>query len=136
MEFRILGPLEAVDAAGRRIDLGARRQRAVLAVLLVHLGEVISIDRLIDDLWGEVPPNAATASLQAYVSNLRRVLEPQRRPRQPAAVLVTEAPGYALRVPAESVDAVRFDRFAAQGRRALASGDATQAIASFDAALG
>jgi DNA-binding SARP family transcriptional activator len=135
MQFGILGPLEARDAGGRRIDVGAPRQRAVLAVLLLHLGEVVSIDRLIDQLWGETPPPAATASLQAYVSNLRRVLEPDRRPRQAAAILVTEAPGYVLRVPADALDAVRFERLAAEGRDALSTGDASRAITLLDAAL-
>ena len=98
MDFRILGPLEVIDPDGCRVDLGAPRQRAVLAVLLVLLNQVVSIDRLIDELWGETPPGAATASLQAYVSNLRRVLEPDRIAARPAKVVVTEAPGYALRV--------------------------------------
>ena len=98
MDVRILGPLEVVGSDGRRVDLGALRQRAVLAVLVVHLGEVVSVDRLIDELWGGTPPNAAISSLQAYVSNLRRALEPDRPTRTPATLLVTEAPGYALRV--------------------------------------
>ena len=83
MDFRILGPLEVIDPEGCRVDLGAPRQRAVLAVLLVLLNQVVSIDQLIDQLWGETPPGAATASLQAYVSNLRRVLEPDRMRRAP-----------------------------------------------------
>ena len=80
MEIGVLGPLEVV-ADDLRLPLGTPRQRAVLAVLLVHLNEVVSLDRLIDLLWGETPPSAATASLQAYVSNLRRVLEPDRAAR-------------------------------------------------------
>src|SRR4051812_35539501 len=119
MDYRILGPLEVVDADGRRVELGAPRQRAVLAVLLAHANQVVSIDRLIDELWGHTPPNAATASLQAYVSNLRRALEPTRAPRTPAAVLVTEAPGYVLRLRGDDLDAVRFERHATEGRRAL-----------------
>src|SRR4051794_33696351 len=105
VDFRILGPLEVIDARGRRVDLGAPRQRAVLAILLIHVNSIVSIDRLIDELWGEAPPSAATSSLQAYVSNLRRVLEPDRPPRTPPGVLVTSAPGYALRVPVDDVDA-------------------------------
>src|SRR6476646_311086 len=105
MDYRILGPLEVIDAERRRVELGAPRQRAVLAVLLAHVNEVVSIDRLIDELWGETPPNAATSSLQAYVSNLRRVLEPRRTPRTPPTVLVTEAPGYVLRATDDQIDA-------------------------------
>ena len=131
----ILGPLEVTDDGGRRLDLGAPRQQAVFAILVVHLNRVVSIDRLIDELWGEAPPSAATASLQAYVSNLRRVLEPGRKPRTPATVLVSEPPGYALRVPADGLDAARFERLAAEGRSALVAGDATTALAVLDAAL-
>src|SRR5262245_45567587 len=136
VDFRILGPLEVLDDDRRRLDLGAPRQRAVLAVLLVSVDHVVSVDRLIDDLWGEAPPSAATASLQAYVSNLRRVLEPQRRPRTPARVVVTEAPGYALRIPVEQLDAARFERLATHAHRALVAGDAAAALRSCDAALG
>jgi len=135
-EFRTLGPLEVVDVEGRRVDLGAPRQRAVLAVLLIHLNEVVSIDRLIDELWGDTPPGAATTSLQAYVSNLRRVLEPERAPRTSATVLVTEAPGYVLRVAPEQVDAIRFERLAADGHRDLAAGEGTSALSTLDEALG
>ena len=134
MDFRVLGPLE-VPGRGAG-STSARRQRAVLAVLLVHLNEVVSIDRLIDELWGETPPNAATASLQAYVSNLRRVLEPDRSPRMPATVLVTEAPGYVLRVPPVQLDAARFEDLATPGRRALEEGDAAGALTTLDRALG
>ncbi len=135
MRFGILGPLEVVGDGGSRVELGARRQRAVLATLLVHLNEVVSLDHLIDDVWGETPPHAATASLQAYVSNLRRALEPERARRTPARILVTEPPGYALRVDPDDVDACRFERDAGQGRAALAAGDARGALDSLDGAL-
>jgi DNA-binding SARP family transcriptional activator len=136
VDFRILGSLEVVDGGGRRLDLGAPRQRAVLAILLVNVNSVVSIDRLIDELWGEAPPSAATSSLQAYVSNLRRVLEPDRPPRTSPSVLVTAAPGYSLRVPAEQVDAIRFEQLVEQAREELAGGEAATALASFEQALG
>jgi DNA-binding SARP family transcriptional activator len=135
VDVRILGPLEVVGSDGRRVDLGALRQRAVLAVLVVHLGEVVSVDRLIDELWGGTPPNAAISSLQAYVSNLRRALEPDRPTRTPATLLVTEAPGYALRVDGQRVDAGRFESLATAGRQTLEGGDARGALAIFDDAL-
>ena len=81
VQYAILGRLEVTDE-GRRLDIGTRRQRQLLAVLLVEANRVVSLDRLIDELWGDTPPNAATASIQAYVSNLRRVLEPSRGPRE------------------------------------------------------
>ena len=73
MEFRILGPLE-VQANGHRVPLGGRKQRALLAVLLLNANEVVSRDRLIDALWGERPPLTASHTLDAYVSRLRKAL--------------------------------------------------------------
>jgi DNA-binding SARP family transcriptional activator len=71
VEFRILGPLEVVDDAGEPVDLGGPKQRAVLTILLVERGRVVSVERLIERLWGDEPPSSAVGSLQAYVSNMR-----------------------------------------------------------------
>ncbi|RKT02330.1 transcriptional regulator [Streptomyces sp. 3211.6] len=119
LRIRVLGPLEA-ESEGRPVPLGAPRQRAVLAGLLAARGAVVSVDRLAEDLWRGTPPAKATASLHAYVSNLRRLLEPERPPRAPAGVLVTCAPGYALRLPDEAVDAWHFESRLEQARRAAA----------------
>jgi DNA-binding SARP family transcriptional activator len=73
IEFRILGPLE-VEHEGRLAPLGGTRQRAVLAILLLHRGEVVSMDRLVDELWGERSPDTATKTVQVYVSRLRKEL--------------------------------------------------------------
>ncbi|MCE3550449.1 AAA family ATPase [Pseudonocardia sp. RS11V-5] len=102
----VLGPVRA-EVAGVPVDLGGPRQRAVLARLAVAGGEVVSTDLLVDDLWRGEPPPRALGALQVHVSHLRRVLEPGRRPRTPASVLVSEAPGYALRLPADSLDSRR-----------------------------
>lgn len=102
----VLGPLRA-EVAGAPVDLGGPRQRAVLARLAVAGGEVVSTDLLIDDLWRGEPPPRALGALQVHVSHLRRVLEPGRRPRAPAEVLVSAPPGYALRLPPEALDARR-----------------------------
>ncbi|MEV6929928.1 BTAD domain-containing putative transcriptional regulator [Dactylosporangium sp. NPDC051485] len=107
LEFRILGPLE-VDGPAGPVDTGTPKQRAVLAMLAVQPGRIVSVQRLIDELWAEEPPERAISSLQAYVSRLRRALEPDRTSRDRSAVLVSRAPGYLLQVPAESVDAARF----------------------------
>ncbi|MEO3748462.1 BTAD domain-containing putative transcriptional regulator [Plantactinospora sp. B5E13] len=116
MLLRVLGPFELELDTGEPVDLGGPRQRAVLALLLSARGEVVSVDRMIHDLWrGEAPPRAI-ASLQAYVSNLRRLLEPDRERRAPARLLVTTPPGYALRVPAEAVDAWRFEKLLTESR--------------------
>ena len=114
---RVLGSLEA-EVGGIQVDLGGPRQRAVLALLLTERTQVISVDRLIDQLWRGEPPPRAIASLQAYVSNLRRLLEPGRPPRAPAETLVSVPPGYALRLPAGAVDAWRFESLAAAARQA------------------
>ncbi|MFF5234191.1 BTAD domain-containing putative transcriptional regulator [Dactylosporangium sp. NPDC000521] len=117
MLMRVLGPF-AVDVNGGAADLGGPRQRAVLALLLSAGGDVVSVDRMIDDLWrGEAPPRAI-ASLQAYVSNLRRVLEPARERRAPARLLISAPPGYAIRVPPDAVDAWRFEALLAEARAA------------------
>ena len=108
VRITVLGALTA-QVAGVGTGLGGPRQRGVLARLLVAHGAVVPVDRLIDDLWQGRPPAKAAASLQAYVSNLRRVLEPGRAPREPSVLLVSEAPGYALRPPASAVDAFDFE---------------------------
>lgn len=117
LRLRVLGALDASVDTGAgvlRPDLGGPRQRSVLALLLVARGQVVSVDRLVEDLWnGEAPPRAIGA-LQAYVSHLRRALEPDRAPRTPATVLVSEPPGYAIRVPPDAVDAWRFEALVRQ----------------------
>ena len=121
MQFRILGPLEVLDGQ-HLVELGRPKQRALLAVLLVHANQVVALDRLIEELWGQQPPAQATASLQAYVSNLRRALEPGRRAQTPPRVLVTQPPGYRLVVAAEDLDAARFVTLAEEGHLLLEGG--------------
>ncbi|MBQ0993271.1 AAA family ATPase, partial [Micromonospora sp. H61] len=116
MLLRVLGPLEVEVDTGGPVDLGGPRQRAVLALLLAARGEVVSVGQMIEDLWRGDPPPRAIASLQAYVSHLRRLLEPARERRAPARVLVTAPPGYALRLPVDAVDAGRFETLLAEAR--------------------
>jgi DNA-binding SARP family transcriptional activator len=101
VEFQILGPLEATED-GRGLPLGGQKQKAALALLLLHAGEVVSTDRLIDALWGERPPRTATTSLQNFVSQLRKLLGPE--------TLVTRTPGYSLRLEPAQLDAEVFRR--------------------------
>ncbi|MFF1518156.1 BTAD domain-containing putative transcriptional regulator [Streptomyces sp. NPDC058305] len=112
---QVLGPLGA-DIGGTPVHLGSPRQRAVLALLMANRGNVVPVDRLIDRLWCGRPPEKAPASLHAYVSNLRRVLEPGRAPRTPSGVLVSAPPGYALRLPQDAVDAWRFEEAVRRAR--------------------
>ena len=112
LRIGVLGALDATIEASGSVevpDLGGPRQRSVLALLLVARGQVVSVDRLVEDLWNGEPPPRAIGALQAYVSHLRRSLEPQRAPRTPASVLVSEPPGYAVRLPTAAVDAWRFE---------------------------
>jgi DNA-binding SARP family transcriptional activator len=127
VEFRILGPLEVLDDHGRPLALGGAKQRALLAVLLLHTGQVVSADRLIEELWGEDPPETARSVLQVYVANLRKVLEPARRGRAAGGVLRTQAPGYLVNLGPDQLDLLRFERLADEGRAALAAGDPLQA---------
>src|SRR4051794_19596585 len=124
MDFRILGPLEAFDG-DRTIALGGTRQRALLAMLLLHAPRVVSTDRLIDELWpGE---RGAEKALQVAVSRLRKTLGHE--------LIVTRPPGYELRIDAGELDLGLFQAFAAQGRAALAAGDPAAASEKLDEAL-
>jgi DNA-binding response OmpR family regulator len=99
----------------------------VLAALLVRAGRVVPREQLIDDLWPEHPPSRAAASVQVFVSNLRRALEPNRPKGDPARLLVTEANGYMLRTDPATIDAHRFVELLDRGRRALRDDDPEQA---------
>ena len=127
IEFRVLGSLEVVDQDGR-LALGGPKQRALLAILLLHRGEPVSSDRLIDEMWGEQPPASANKIVQGYVSNLRKALGD--------GLLVTEGRGYVLRVAPGQLDVDRFEALVAQGREALEQGDALTAAAVLREALG
>src|SRR4051812_30828924 len=127
LSIRLLGTLEA-DVDGQSVDLGGPRQRSVLALLLVARGEVVSVDRLIEDLWrGEAPPRAMGA-LQAYVSNLRRALEPDRAPRAPAQHLVSAPPGYAVPCASDAVDAWHFEDLVRTARDTAAPAQAVSVL--------
>ncbi|MFG1674598.1 BTAD domain-containing putative transcriptional regulator [Micromonospora sp. NPDC049282] len=107
VSFGVLGPVTAWDGAGAAVDLKGPRHRAVLARLIVARGRVVPVDHLVDDLW-EDPPAGAVGAVRTFVAALRRRLEPQRAPREPARLLVTDGPGYALRAAPDAVDAWRF----------------------------
>src|SRR5689334_22724657 len=105
MEFRILGPLEVVDR-GQALMLGAPKQRALLARLLLSPNEVASCDRLVEALWGDGPPEHAANALQYHVSQLRKLLGAGR--------IATRAPGYLLRVEPDELDRLCFERLVAE----------------------
>jgi DNA-binding SARP family transcriptional activator len=116
------------------LPLGGAKQRAVLGLLLLHANEVVSLDRLIDELWGESPPDSAANIVQGYVSHLRKALEPGRG-RGEHELLVSRPPGYMLRIERDQLDADRFVRLSGEGRRLLEEGDADSAAQRLGAAL-
>jgi predicted ATPase/DNA-binding SARP family transcriptional activator len=128
MDIRLLGTLEVVDDSGALVPVAGAKLRALLAALAMRPGQVVSADRLVEELWGDDPPARGSNSLQVLVSKLRRALPP--------GVVVTKAPGYLLDVDAETVDVQRFAQFALRGRVALAAGDAEDAAGLFREALG
>ena len=131
VEFGVLGPLE-VTADGRTLELAGPRSRAVLALLLVHAGHVVSSDRLIEELWPGQPADTAAGSLQVRLSELRKAL----RSAGEADRLATVPPGYLLRVEPGELDARRFEQLATEGDAALAAGDAATAVRCLDQAMG
>ena len=120
MDFRILGPLEVLDE-GVAITLGGSKQRALLALLLLHPNETLSTDRLIDELWGERPPANAAKTVQMQISRLRKALAGEAG-NGSAGVVVTRERGYELALDPERLDSHRLERLVAEGRSELASG--------------
>jgi DNA-binding SARP family transcriptional activator len=108
IRVRVLGPLE-VTVDGVPASVGGPRQRCVLARLIAGHGQVVSADRLIEDLYADEAPARALAAVQSYVSHLRRALEPARAAWDRAGVLAASPPGYALRLGHEMVDAWAFE---------------------------
>jgi len=109
VEFRVLGPLEASDD-GRIVALGAPRQRALLAYLLLHANEVVAVDRLAEAIWAGDVPRTAAKSIQVYVSALRKAFGPARR------MIETRPPGYLMRVGAGELDLHEFERLVSRAR--------------------
>src|SRR5215475_15007725 len=126
MEFRILGSIEVVDEEGP-IPLGAPKQRALLAFLLLNANTLVTRDRLVDVLWGAEPPKSAVSSLQVYVHGLRRALGGERIERH--------GTGYRLHLDPSALDLSRFERLVDQAAAALASGRAADAAEDLRRAL-
>jgi DNA-binding SARP family transcriptional activator len=126
VEFRVLGPVEAT-VEGRPIPLPAAKPRALLALLLLSRNRVVSVGRLLEELWGDEPPETATKALQGYVSQLRKSLGPDR--------VLTKPPGYSLRIEDGELDLDRFERLVREGRELLAAGDSKAAAKRLEQAL-
>lgn len=135
LEFRVLGPLQAWRQA-EELPVGPPQQRALLAVLLRRAARPIGLQEMVEGVWGEEPPPNAVAAVRTYISRLRTVLEPARKSRSAASLLVSVADGYALKVPSAAVDAARFEQGVTEAGRALAAGDAAGGQRAAVAALG
>ena len=129
VQFRVLGPLEVL-ASGEALSFGGVRPRALLALLLANAGESVSVDRVIDELWGERPPATAQHAVQVYVSSIRKLL----RASGDGVALRGSAAGYRLDVDPERIDAWRFERLIGEAGR-LAGDDPARARALFGEAL-
>ena len=129
MDIRLLGVMEA-EHAGRLLSLGGLRQRAVLALLALHANEVVSVDRLVDELWSGEPPASVTTTLRGYLSHLRSALA------DTGAVIETRKPGYALVVDPDCIDRSRFSRGVSEGLTMLDRGDLVGGSARLRRALG
>src|SRR5881394_3056231 len=124
VEFTILGSLAVADS-GAVVTVSGGKQRRLLTILLVHANQVVSADHLTEHLWDGHPPANAPGALWSYVSNLRRLLGDR---------LVTQRPGYVLKVATDELDAARFEAMVAEGRRLVALGDMAAAWDRLDSA--
>ncbi len=131
IEFRVLGPFEVAGEGSEVLPVRAAKERALLLLLILHANEVVSAERLIDELWGERPPESAANVLQTYVSHLRRLLEPGTRPSE-NGLIVTRSPGYLLRLAPGQLDLHRFETLVAEAR---SSADPAAALAKLREAL-
>jgi DNA-binding SARP family transcriptional activator len=120
LEFRILGPLDVVDERTGPVDLGGPRQRATLAILLLHANRVVSVDRLADDLYAGAAPVTALKQVQRQISELRKALGSE-------SVIGTRSPGYVIRLAPEQLDLTVFERLAAEASESYAAGAAERA---------
>ncbi len=130
LEFRILGPVEVSNGAGV-LALGGPKQRALLADLILNAGTVVATSRLIDDLWGDDPPQTADHTVETYVSRLRRILRDGSR----SEVVLTRSAGYMLDVTPDVVDAFQFEQLVGQGTAAAERGEDEKASSLLRAAL-
>ena len=126
MEYRVLGSLEVLDGTGQRVPLGGTRQQTVLGSLLLRVGETVSLERLVDELW-EKPPETAAKTVQVYISRLRRILSPR--------AIESRSGGYALLLDGDRLDLTQFERLSDEGRAALSATDWERAASLLREAL-
>ena len=130
----MFGPLRAARG-GRELDLGGPKERRVLAVLVASGGDVVTVDELIEALWGDDPPRTAERSVHAYIARLRKALEPSRHRGAPPRVLVTEGRGYRFSIVGDALDSADFERLTNVARDDLAAGHALRARRALEEGL-
>jgi WD40 repeat protein/DNA-binding SARP family transcriptional activator/energy-coupling factor transporter ATP-binding protein EcfA2 len=135
IEFRILGPIEAAADVGQ-FKLGGPKQRAVLAILLLHANRVVAVEQIVDDIYGDAAPATGVAQVQDHVSQLRKLFGQRRGIEGGEPILETRAPGYMLRVGPDQLDALRFEGMTVDAFAALDRGDAPAAADLLRQALG
>lgn len=117
LQLSVLGPIQVLDD-GRPIDLGTPRQRSILAALALSCGRTVSLDTLVSRVWGDEAPATSTSTLQRYVASLRKALEPGRVAHEQPTVIVTDGPGYVLRIPSDG-DVAILENAVAEARTLL-----------------
>ena len=131
MRYEIMGPLCVGDDTGKH-SIGARKIQVFLTVLLVRADHIVSVDQLMEEIWGEHPPRRASAGIHVYVSQIRKFLH---RPDRAESPLVTMAPGYLLRLGSDELDYRRFGQLVKRGREHAREKRHEPAAADFEAAL-
>src|SRR4051794_27224728 len=134
LRFEILGGIRALRG-DQPVDLGPAKQRAVLAVLLLHAGRPVPTHQIVDAVWGDGPPENGANVVQKYVAGLRRVLEPQRSPRSPGELIALTDGGYVLRLEAGALDAERFQAGLTQASAERKAGQLAEAADTLRRAL-
>jgi WD40 repeat protein/DNA-binding SARP family transcriptional activator len=136
MRFLVLGPLEVTGEDGEPSKIPGSKERMILACLVARAGRVVSVDDLIDELWGERPPRTAEKTLGSYVSRLRGALDPGHASHAVSDVIASRGGGYVLEVDGHEIDALRFEQLAAEGRRLIDAAHMKDAGAALEEALG
>ena len=138
VRVRLLGPVSA-EVDGARLNLGGLKQRAVFALLALNAGHVVSLDRLVQELWSDQPPSRSTLTLQSYISRLRRILSSAATNRGTGPQILTRPPGWILTVDSTEVDTVHFADLVNEARQLLGGGlaaDPSRASERLQTALG
>jgi WD40 repeat protein/DNA-binding SARP family transcriptional activator len=135
MRFLVLGPLEVTGEDGEPSKISGSKERMILACLVARAGRVVSVDDLVDELWGERPPRTAEQTLGSYVSRLRRALDPKRAVGASSEVIASRGGGYMLEVDGHEIDALRFEQLAAEGRRLIEAARMEEAGTALEEAL-